>query len=238
MTSKQSLREEVWETLQESGDDLFPGAEGRIPNFKGRDEAAERLVEHDHYRDAETIKVNPDSPQTPVRKRALEDQKTLYMAVPKLKDRKCFLELDPNSLNESPSDLATIKGASEHGRNIHPDSMETIDLIVTGVVAADSDGRRLGKGGGYSDLEFAILESFDLISRDVPIFTTLHPVQELSPGRIPTEEQDITLSGMFRPDKSVEIKDTLPRPDGIKPDRLRSDQLAAIPILKELVDQH
>jgi 5-formyltetrahydrofolate cyclo-ligase len=31
-----------------------------------------------------TVKANPDSPQLPVRQRALEDGKTVYMAVPRL----------------------------------------------------------------------------------------------------------------------------------------------------------
>jgi 5-formyltetrahydrofolate cyclo-ligase len=33
---------------------------------------------------AETLRANPDSAQLPVRQRALEDGKTVYMAVPRL----------------------------------------------------------------------------------------------------------------------------------------------------------
>jgi 5-formyltetrahydrofolate cyclo-ligase len=234
--NKQTLREEIWSALQRTGDDLFPGAEGRIPNFKGRKDAAKRFSNHPAYQNADVLKVNPDSPQTPVRKQALQDGKTLYMAVPKLAARNCFLELDPNTMKGEPSDWASLTGASEHGTAIHPDSMPPVDAIVTGVVGVDPSGKRLGKGGGYSDLEFAILLEFGLIDRSIPILTTLHPTQELNEGLIPNEPQDISLSGYFLPNRSVSIDDPLPRSDGLQPDQLNEDQRNSIPILSELIE--
>jgi 5-formyltetrahydrofolate cyclo-ligase len=62
----------------------FPGAAGRIPNFAGAGAAAERLRGVPEWRDARTLKANPDSAQLPVRQRALEGGKTVYMAVPRL----------------------------------------------------------------------------------------------------------------------------------------------------------
>lgn len=233
--AKQTLREEVWEALQASGDDRFPGAEGRIPNFRGRDEAAERLARLDVFQSADVLKVNPDSPQTPVRKRALEEGKTIYMAVPKLKDKKCFLELDPDTMEGSPSDWSSIKGASRHGVPVHPSEMNPVDLIVTGAVAVDRKGNRLGKGGGYSDLEYAILLEFELIQEDVPIVTTIHPVQELEPGRIPREPQDLSLSAYCRPDKTRVVESRPPMPEGLDPGRLDDAKLDSIPILNDLL---
>lgn len=235
--TKQSLREDVWDALEESGDDRFPGAQGRIPNFSGRDEAASRLFQHRDYEAAERIKVNPDSPQTPVRERALADGKILYMAVPRLRERRCFLELNPDTMEGTPADWKSIKGASEHGQPVHPEEMEPVDLIVTGVVAADAEGRRLGKGGGYSDLEFAILREYDLVEPDVPVLSTLHPVQELDPGRIPREPEDISLSGYVRPDRDVTVEDPPQRPDGINPGELTDEQRQSIPILEDVLDE-
>jgi 5-formyltetrahydrofolate cyclo-ligase len=233
---KQRLRDEIWDALRTSGDDLFPGAEGRIPNFKGREDAANRLSKLPAYRRADVLKVNPDSPQTPVREQALREGKTLYMAVPKLAERNCFLELDPDAMDGDPSDWASLTGASEHGTPVHPDSMPPVDAIVTGVVGVDPSGKRLGKGGGYSDLEFAILLEFGLIDRSIPILSTLHPTQELDEGRIPAEPQDISLSGYCLPDRSVSIDQTLARPDGLEPARLTAEQRNSIPILSELMD--
>ncbi len=75
----------------------FPGAEGRIPNFTGAEAAALRLRELGRQA-ARTVKANPDSPQLPVRQRALEDGKTVYMAVPRLAAAEPFFALDPDHL--------------------------------------------------------------------------------------------------------------------------------------------
>lgn len=233
--SKQALRTEIWDALEETGDERFPGARGRIPNFAGREKAADRLADTELFEAADVVKINPDSPQTPVRERALERGKTLYMAVPKLNQRKCFLELDPDKMEGTPSDWSSIKGASRHGEPIHPSSMEPVDMIVTGAVGVDREGRRLGKGGGYSDLEYALLLEFDLIDREVPIVTTVHPVQELDPGRIPEERQDLSLSSYYTPDKSVSVDTLLPRPAGIEPALLDDEKIDSIPILDELI---
>lgn len=61
------------------------------------------------------IKVNPDAPQIPVRRMALHEGKTVYMAVPKLRAEKCFIELDPARLGKNLAKAATIKGAARFG---------------------------------------------------------------------------------------------------------------------------
>ena len=63
---------------------------------------------------------------------------------------------------------SSIKGATQLGRLVHPDEMRPIDLIVCGSVAVNRKGARLGKGGGYSDLEYAVALSLGLISKETP----------------------------------------------------------------------
>ena len=64
----------------------FPGASERIPNFANARGAAERLARHPAWKQAKTIKANPDAPQTHSRRLALEQGKILVMAVPRLRD--------------------------------------------------------------------------------------------------------------------------------------------------------
>jgi 5-formyltetrahydrofolate cyclo-ligase len=98
-TDKDTLREQVWDHLDESGAARFPfPPHGRIPNFAGADTAAERLAEMDAWQAAETVKANPDAPQLPVRRAALRAGKTVYAAVPRLREPKPFLELDPDTI--------------------------------------------------------------------------------------------------------------------------------------------
>ncbi len=46
--------------------------------------------------------------------------------------------------------------------------MPPVDLIVAGSVAVNKKGSRIGKGGGYSDLEYAIGREFGFVKM-VPI---------------------------------------------------------------------
>ncbi|MCS7367461.1 MAG: 5-formyltetrahydrofolate cyclo-ligase, partial [archaeon YNP-WB-062] len=75
--TKEEIRNEIWRKMTETGITLFPGAYGRIPNFIGAEEAAKNLIQLDLWKKAEVVKVNPDSPQRPVRRYALMHGKTL-----------------------------------------------------------------------------------------------------------------------------------------------------------------
>ena len=95
LAAKAALRQEVWSAMRAAKVARFPGAAGRIPNFTGAEAAAERLSALPAWRAAGTLKANPDSAQWPVRQRALEDGKTVYMAVPRLAGPEPFFALDP-----------------------------------------------------------------------------------------------------------------------------------------------
>ena len=125
----------------------------------------------------------------------MEQGKTVYMAVPRLTGEKCFVELDPGRISDYRL-ASSIKGATQLGRLVHPDEMRPIDLIVCGSVAVNRKGARLGKGGGYSDLEYAVALSLGLISKETPIVTTVHPVQ-LLPDDLP-HDLSRHLTGLHR----------------------------------------
>src|SRR2546425_10655600 len=154
VANKDQVRRKAWERLQEAGAARFPGAWGRIPNFIGAEAAATRATGLDVWKRAAVLKCNPDSPQLPLRRAALREGKRVYMAVPRLRTERCFLELDPAALGDMTTAAASIKGATRYGRPCLPEEVPPLDLVVCGSVAAAADGSRVGKGGGYSDLEF------------------------------------------------------------------------------------
>jgi 5-formyltetrahydrofolate cyclo-ligase len=228
---KQPLREHVWALLQREGAARFPGAHGRIPNFVGAEACAARLGEIAEWRRAQAIKANPDSPQTAVRRRALEEGKIVYMAVPRLREEKCFLELDPR-LIPSPSRAASIQVASSYGRAVSLDDMRKIDLVVCGSVVVNRRGERLGKGGGYSDLEFALARQAELISETTPILTTVHPLQIVREA-LPWRVHDIPVDYIVTPAEIIRTEPVHPRPRGILWEFLPAEKIAAIPILRQ-----
>lgn len=231
---KAALRERVWEALQDGGAARFPGAHGRIPNFTGAEDAAERLQGLEVWRSARSVKANPDSPQWPVRQRAIEDGMTVLVAVPRLADARPFLRLDPASLAESARAATSIRGASRNAEPVGIPDIGTVDLVVVGSVAVSPDGARLGKGGGFSDLEFALLREAGLVGADTPVVTTVHERQVVEEGTIPMTDHDVPVDVVVTPSRVVTCRGGHVEPAGIRWDELTEEKVAAIPVLGRL----
>ncbi len=232
---KAALREDVWRAMSRKGIARFPSPDGRIPNFVGAERAADALAQTREWARARTIKSNPDAPQLPVRVRALEDGKLLYMAVPRLAEADPFFVLDPAKLSEPPRRVASIKGAARAGSTVTLDAMAPVDLVVTGCVAVGEDGARLGKGGGFSDLELALAAAAGLVDGRTIVVTTAHDVQVRPSGTIPVAPHDIHVDLIATPTRVVRC----PRPRGRRMPRLdwsllTPEKVRAIPLLMGL----
>lgn len=229
---KQQIRERVWKELRDKKAGAFPfPLEGRIPNFRGSSEAAGLISARDFWKNAGVIKANPDSPQKRVREIALEQGKTIFMAVPKLRDKYPFRKLEPGRIDEIKK-AASISGSTEYGIPSSPVDMPMIDLIIAGSVAVHRDGRRIGKGGGYSDLEFALAKHYGLITYKTVIVSTVHPLQIVEDD-IPVEPHDIPLDYIVTPHEVIETSTPYSRPDGIIPHLLSQEYRDSIPCLRE-----
>jgi 5-formyltetrahydrofolate cyclo-ligase len=232
MRTKDEVRRDMWRSMDREGVSRFPGAEGRIPNFAGAKGAAERLAKHPAWVEAEAIKANPDSPQTHARRLALAQGKTLVMAVPRLRDQHPFRLLDPRRLDEEQlREAATIKGALRHGEVIDVDQVPQLDLVLTGSVAVNLKGARLGKGGGFSDLEYALLSEANKIDRRTVVATTVHPIQIVRENLLMTAH-DIPVNLVATPRAAIEVDGAFKRPTGILWDHLQPPQIHEIPVLE------
>jgi 5-formyltetrahydrofolate cyclo-ligase len=218
---KQEVRERIWALLQREGASRFPGTRGRIPNFRGAEQAAARLAELPEWQAAQVVKANPDAPQLPVRRHARRDAKTLYMAVPRLADPRPFVLVrgDP-----------TIRRALAEGEHLGLDELEPVQLIVCGTVAVNRDGVRVGKGGGFSDLEFALLTERGLVGAETTIATTVHELQLLD-EQLPETEHDFRVDVIVTPTAVVRTQ-ARRRPPGLLWHHLDAEKRAAIPILR------
>lgn len=219
--------------MQSAGVARFPGARGRIPNFTGAERCAELVEKLDAWKKARVIKSNPDSPQRAIRHLALKQGKTVYMAVPRLRDLACFVELDPEKLGDKVYKASTIKGAFELGRQVTLDKMKRIDLVLCGSVAVRRDGARVGKGGGYSDLEFGLALQQGKLTAKTPIITTVHP-EQITEEEVPLKPHDIPVDYIITPTEIIACHTALPRPNGIYWEFLDEEKLGAIPALMKL----
>jgi 5-formyltetrahydrofolate cyclo-ligase len=228
--SKAAARDYVWTALTEQRQARFPfPIKGRIPNFKRAEAAAERLFECAPWRDAKLLKINPDSPQRPVRKMALERGITYFMPTPRLKAG--FKRFDPTRIPPDKFDEAAALSTSDRwAEELRLDAMPQVDAIVAGSVAVTRTGKRAGKGEGYSDIEFAILR--ELGHRPVPVATTVHALSVVED--FPRDEIDLPLSVICTPDETITVAAPFPAPDGIDWSRLTDKDLDDMPVLKDL----
>jgi len=103
---------------------------------------------------------------------------------------------------------------------------------VAGSVAVNRKGARVGKGGGYSDLEYAIGREVGAIDGKTTTATTIHPLQ-LVDEDLPVTPHDffldliVTREEVIRPARRRQ-------PKGILPDHLSDEHRKGIPTLAGL----
>src|ERR671930_2471470 len=152
---------------------------------------------------------------------ALEDGKKLVMAVPRLRDTHPFRLLDPKRLTKAAvRDAATIKGALRHGKVVALEEIPEIDFVLCGSVAVNLSGARVGKGGGFSDLEYGLLIEEGKIDAHTCVATTVHPIQILREHLMMTDH-DLPVDLIVTPRAAIDVERQYPRPRGVLWDHLQ-----------------
>jgi 5-formyltetrahydrofolate cyclo-ligase len=226
--AKLAIRQQLWSRLEAAGV-VESGAAGYIPDFVGAERAAERLAVLPVWRSARVIKVVPDWAQLPVRVRALEDGKLVYMAAPKLATERPFYKLDPAALPVPARETAEREVVARIAPMVDVAEMPFVDLVVVGSVAVNGRGARLGKGAGYADLEIALLAEAELIDERTTITTTVHELQVVDED-LPELPHDFRVDLIVTPERVIWCGHPK-RPTGIDWNSLRAEQIAAIPVL-------
>uniref|UniRef100_A0A2U9IPF9 5-formyltetrahydrofolate cyclo-ligase n=1 Tax=Acidianus sulfidivorans JP7 TaxID=619593 RepID=A0A2U9IPF9_9CREN len=226
--NKEEIRQLIWKTLEEKNIAAFPRpVYGRIPNFKGSEIAAKILSETKEFKQAEVIKINPDSPQRKVREIALREGKKVLVPTPRLRGQ--FFLLDGRKISD-PRKLSSISGFTSEGERIDLDKIPKIDMIIVGSVAVTKTGDRVGKGEGYSELEYAILRELKKIDEKTPVATTVHSIQIVD--NIPTEIFDVPVDIIATEKELIRTNPKRPKPDRLYLDHLTKEKIEDTPYLK------
>ena len=233
MRDKNAIREAVWTALEQAAVVRGRSVHDKIPAFHGAEEAAQRVFDLDVWQAARVIKSNPDQPQRPLRQRALEEGKTVYMAVPRLRQEQCFVELDPSVIDLPPAKAATISGAFRCGKLVTVEEMRAVDLVVSGSVAVNRSGTRVGKGGGYADLEYGLAVAAGIVKPTTPVITTVHDMQVLAED-LPSTRHDVPIDYVATPGELIRCTGEFPRPTGIYWEDLDEAKIAQIPVLQKM----
>ncbi|HEX6587090.1 MAG TPA: 5-formyltetrahydrofolate cyclo-ligase, partial [Solirubrobacterales bacterium] len=94
-------------------------------------------------------------------------------------------------------------------------------------------GARMGKGGGFSDLEYGLLLEAGKIDRRTVVATTVHPIQILRQHLMVTSH-DLPVDLIATPRAVIDVERQYPRPRGILWDHLQPPQIREIPILERM----
>ena len=195
---KQKLREKIWKLLEQKKVARFPlPCKGKIPNFERAEKAAMLLKKLPEWQRAKIVFSNPDFAQQKVRELALKEGKVVIMATPRLKEG--YLKIDPINVKGNEAYASTIKGAFKYGKKLK--RLPKPDLIITGCVAVNKKGWRLGKGGGYGDKE---IKTFQEKFGKIPVITTVHDLQIVND--IPYGDFDTKVDYIVTPNKIIKCK--------------------------------
>lgn len=201
--NKQELRKAIWEFMEKRNLVTFPRpCYGRIPNFYGAEIATKNLKTLEEWRKARVIFSAPDSVLHHARFEALKEGKTLLVASPRLKG----FYLIENVLPENAFEASTIKGFSKSGREVKIDSqLPRIELYLTGAVACDKRGNRIGKGTGYGDREDEILSRAGLMDENTPRIALVHEIQVFEDLSYLSEKWDKKVTIIVTPERVYRV---------------------------------
>jgi len=155
--SKEEVRERIWSLLEREGAARFPGARGRIPDFRGAEQAAVRLAELPAWQAASVVKANPDGPQLSIRRRAGMDGKMLYTAVPRC---------DRDSYDDRPHQLTPASALNPVGRPRSRQDRGRPCSKRCAVAHRATDGKRSTEGGpGHGSPAWGVAVDLTIVVR-------------------------------------------------------------------------
>lgn len=245
--TKRTFRLETWQKIKDQK--LSPvrrfnsfGMFSKIPYLVGVDKAAELLAETEEFKKANSIKVNIDLAQEQVKLEVIKAGKTLLVP-PSHKSANVYAKIKcPTPAAEldlaAQKKLIKLQGAEDTFEEIDINNTEKIDMVVVGSYAVDRQGRRIGKGNGYVDLDVGILTHLGCLTKDTLIVTTVHDVQvyDSLPENL-FQSYDLPLDLIVTPTEVIRVGKRLSRPTGIEWGLLSSRRLEIVPVLKSIKEK-
>jgi 5-formyltetrahydrofolate cyclo-ligase len=101
-------------------------------------------------------------------------------------------------------------------------------------VALAPSGARVGKGEGYSDLEFAILSDLGLVDEETVVATTVHEPQVVGDDEVTPDAHDVPMDLVVTPERVIRPDGEYDRPVGVDWDGLGEERVEEMPVLARL----
>ena len=215
--TKATFRYDTWIYMEKNNIAASPRpVTKRIPNFKESDVACELLAEMPQFKEAKTVVIGPDRPQQKLRYFALKENKTLLVPTSRLATG-LFNKINPpvNATDEQIALCATSEGVKTFSTPVGLDDEAKVDLVIMGCSVVTRKGRRLGKGEGFADLEWAMMMSMGAVTVDTPVITCVHDCQ--IKDDIPEDifqEYDLPVDVIVSPTQTLMVENPIKKPSG------------------------
>jgi 5-formyltetrahydrofolate cyclo-ligase len=228
--SKEELRRHIRARLRASNALRFPDGGRGVPNFAGVEQATDLLRTLRIWKQARSVYIALAPSTLLLRRAALEEGKTVYTTLPGLRDKRCFLELSRERLGPLYRRAATRCGAVRYGTRVTPLEADVLDLFIYGAVAVALDGGRLGGGGGWEDLSYALFRAARRVVDFTPVVALVHNEQLLR-EKIPMALHDVPTDVIITPTNVFSTITVYSRPTGILWKLVTEAQRRLIPAL-------
>ncbi len=221
--SVQILKEERRELVRLQS--AFSLPKGKIAEVLRRDEV---------YRKAEVVFAVPSEPLDQIRINTLLDGKDLIMPGPGLKQG--FFICRPHSIPFRDMAFAvSFRGMQKFAERLDVSLLSTLqlDLMLTGAVAIDRDGMRLGDGLGFFDLTCAILAAYGAFTDRTRIYGVVEGSQ-FTEDALPHAPWDVRMDGVITGDGARYFEKSAAKPPEIFWDELPERRIRKIDPLWKL----
>ncbi|KAF1923385.1 uncharacterized protein M421DRAFT_9758 [Didymella exigua CBS 183.55] len=215
------------------------------PDFRGSEDAVERLVELQCYKDARTVLVTSDNSCEWLRYRALRDGKRVVVGTYRL--RRGFVVLDPKSIAESGLGLAsTLDGMEKPGIGRRLDLSQLrdegirIDMCVMGGLVFNEQGVVVWEGSALFEVQWALLQDLKVLSAAAPVVAVAHECQVVDEAQNGLDKIKADKNGevqcdfVVTPERVLEVEGAVKPPGGVDFNKVDPEALNNIPPLQEL----
>jgi 5-formyltetrahydrofolate cyclo-ligase len=201
--SKQAVREWMWNKMVETQVARFPlPCYGRIPNFVGVEATSKQIFKIPEFKKSNLIFSAPDFVLHSLREIVLQNGKHLLVATPHIQAFLILKDIPPQTISKA----VTIKEMYRYGTEVKLNQIaQMIDIFCQGSVAVDRKGNRLGKGKGYGDQEFDLLQSEGLINNQTVVLTIIHDIQVLDDFSYLMESRDVKVQIILTPKEIIRL---------------------------------
>lgn len=208
-----------------------------ITDYEGSDKNAQLLCSQEFYKKSKIIFITPDNNLVYFREQAIKDGKIILMTNYGI--TRGFFLIKPEWVPKGKEDMAaTLDGVQYYWKHMTlkriKKELEHVDMMVTGASAITPSGIRFGKGHGYFDLEWAMLNTIGVANNDTTIVTVGHDCQVVDVD-VTVQPYDTAFDWIITPTRVIETRHEFPRPSqGVIWSLLSPGMLEQIPPLQEL----